>query len=126
LDALLAVTVAVFMLFFSTTMLASINFVQDDYLLRYMYDLLSVLEKDGTLNDIIDGDSSGFRNVVTNLPPSICIELDITTSKGKDVYHGQNFCRDGNKLFIVSRIVTYNDAIYLATVKTWYKQDVLD
>lgn len=128
LDAILAVMVAWLLITMSMSAVASREFSQDDYVVRYAYDFLAVAEKSGALGSLIDGEDLPLERMIDGLPRSICLQLDIYTRQGIQAGHeppNKLSCQefDPDKVFIASRLALHEGEVYPTTVKVWYNYE---
>lgn len=128
LDALVAVVAASLIVAAATELLAGRDFNQDDYLVRYGYDLLAVAEKNGMLDELITTPTipTKFSTLLEDITKSICIEAEMTFPDKKLYYHADNYdvegakCKKYEDFASVSRVVVHEGQIFPITLKMWY------
>jgi len=132
LDAILALIIAALMVASVGTMLSSKEDDLDDQLVQYGYDFLAVSEKTGALGNVIEFDTEAFKEIISTMPYSICINASMYMQDGTFFYHADNFqnitspdyatskCKEYDTSVSVSRMITHGDEVYPITLKLWY------
>jgi len=109
----------------ATQLMAARQFTTDDYLLSYSYDFLTVAEKSGSIDLLLDGNFTKISDMLHRVQPSICLRLEVTDDRGERVYlkrtWDQRNCEGDSKSFISAvRVILHEDDIYLANARAWY------
>ncbi len=108
-------------------LLASYSFKQttanEIYLKDFSMDFLTVMEKTGRIEALVEGDSTRLREIIDRTPIALCLELSATDSEGNRVstIAKQGCGAHGNLLQTTSRPFIYNESHYTATVQSWYR-----
>ncbi len=138
-DAILALSVAGLLIMWTTDLMTSHEFRNEDILTEYGYDFLAVAEKNNALDELMEFNSTGFRAMLQQIPDSLCVQAIMNFQNGSFYYHADNYndTQIGIKTgclkrytsgearpvtFVkVSRIETYNGVIHPITLELWFK-----
>ena len=141
LDAILAITVAGLMIGASGQLIASRDLNRDDHLVRYGYDLLSVAEKSGYLDNVTAAMNytsnlteaklytRNYVDLLRAVPESMCAWSELYFQDGTLYYHadskgsagGEYYdpdCAEKDKEFVsVSRAHVYKGNVYYVVLR---------
>jgi hypothetical protein len=112
---------------FILSLLASHTFKQtttnEIYLKQFSMDFLTVMEKNGRVGALIEGDSTSLRQIIDRTPVALCLEYSATDSSGNRISTiTKTGCGGhGNLLQTISQPFIYNESHYIATVQSWYR-----
>lgn len=96
----------------------------DTYLKQVSQDLLVVLEKDGSLELMMAGNSTPARKSLLAAPESICMTLSVNTPEGQRITMiSKPDCAKFKYEFQTANIAVQSEGnIYLASVESWNKR----
>jgi hypothetical protein len=110
-------------------LVASYSFKQttanEVYLKQFSMDFLTVMEKNGRIDALAEGDSTRLREIIDRTPIALCLEISATDSSGTRIstITKEGCGAHGNLLQTTSRPFIYNESHYTATVQSWYRSE---
>jgi len=94
------------------------------YLKQISHDLLTVLEKDGSLDLLVQKNSTPARKALLAAPDSVCMSLYVITPQGQTItmISKPDCCFFRYQFQTASIAFKSKGSDYLATVESWYKK----
>ena len=96
------------------------------YLKQLTLDTMTVLEKTGRINDLLDGDSTPAQEVIEATPYLACMELSIMNVSGDSVATlAKSGCNEtaGLNIQASARSVLYKGNSYIMKSRSWFKKE---
>lgn len=99
----------------------------DSHLQRYSMDLLSVLEKSGTLEEsVTTDDADGIRDIISQTPDAMCFLMEIYHDSDIVISIEKQDCLPTGRRRLITRrtFIASNGQteLYDARVYSWYKE----
>lgn len=93
------------------------------YLKQISFDVLKVLDYDGRIGKVIDGNTTAVREILENSQTNICMQLNIesTANSSNIITIAKPNCNGfKNELQTTYRTTIYNNVEYVSTLQSWY------
>jgi len=125
-DAMVAVSFMLTAMIMLSAMSLEPSAPRGAYMKEMTLDLLSVIEKSGTLGNLMDGNSTGIRSLLEATPDQVCMSVYIANSTGQTIaVIPKNGCGAlGSEVQVASRHFVYYGQLYMLKAESWRKEGV--
>ncbi|MFC2163267.1 hypothetical protein ACFLRF_06255 [Candidatus Altiarchaeota archaeon] len=121
LDAVIALILTTIVL---TTSLAAVRqdkYPGNEYIYQLSVDSLAIMEAQGALGKLAEGDESGYDEIRSILPQKLCIEVQVINSTGIITHQIASHCSEPVDYAISRRSFISDGRFYIASAKVWFK-----
>jgi len=127
-DAIAALSFMLLALYFIQSTSFNPVMLKGTQLKQISLDTMSVLEKSGRLNDLIEWNSTGASEVLLTTPEQVCMQLTITSMNGTlfTVVDKPGCGGIGRESQVVYGGFRSGGAVFSSTLESWYNQEVTE